>query len=276
MLILLLFSANCFASQRDSLLVVFWNVENFFDYHSDNKPDYWTAKRFYSKANDISKVMFKIASKYGRYPDIIAFAEIENKYVLNELFNKTLLRKLAYQIVHFDSCDKRGIDCAFCCIGNLSSSRAIHIYNSSGEIIQTRDIVLGEFDSGFCLLVNHHPSKLGETSTKSNNRSIAMSRMRYIVDSLQVAGRDKILCVGDFNDELWTGQGTLKYNGKWEKIDGYFAFGDIEVEEEVFDDPLLLEQDKNFGGLKPRRTYIGPRYNGGVSDHLPLVLLVKF
>ena len=36
----------------------------------------------------------------------------------------------------------------------------------------------------------------------------------------------------------------------------------------------LLEKDKKWGGLKPRRTFIGPRYNAGVSDHLPIVLKV--
>ena len=73
------------------------------------------------------------------------------------------------------------------------------------------------------------------------------------------------------------GAATLKYNGHWEKIDGYFAFGlPVEVEESVFADASLLEPDRNFGGMKPRRSFLGPRYLGGVSDHLPLVLLVKF
>ena len=37
-------------SQQDSLLVMFWNVENFFDYRSENKPQYWTKRRFQAKA----------------------------------------------------------------------------------------------------------------------------------------------------------------------------------------------------------------------------------
>ena len=40
--------------------------------------------------------------------------------------------------------------------------------------------------------------------------------------------------------------------------------------------PEGMEPDRNFGGMKPRRSFLGPRYLGGVSDHLPLVLLVKF
>ena len=32
---------------------------------------------------------------------------------------------------------------------------------------------------------------------------------------------------------------------------------------------------KTSDTAKPRRTYIGPRYNGGLSDHLPVYLKVK-
>ena len=93
-------------------------------------------------------------------------------------------------------------------------------------------------------------------------------------DSLLSAGHERILAIGDFNDELWPpdGAGTLKYNGRWEKIDGFFSFGDFEIREEVFVHPLLLTEDKVFGGMKPRRCFVGPRYEGGVSDHLPIIL----
>jgi hypothetical protein len=36
--------------------------------------------------------------------------------------------------------------------------------------------------------------------------------------------------------------------------------------------PFLLENDKKFGGKKPFRTYYGYSYNGGFSDHLPVLL----
>ena len=38
----------------------------------------------------------------------------------------------------------------------------------------------------------------------------------------------------------------------------------------------LLEKDTTFGGMKPRRTFVGPRYNAGVSDHLPIVVYLYF
>jgi hypothetical protein len=35
---------------------------------------------------------------------------------------------------------------------------------------------------------------------------------------------------------------------------------------------FLLEEDTTYGGMKPRRTYQGMRYQQGYSDHLPLVV----
>ena len=35
---------------------------------------------------------------------------------------------------------------------------------------------------------------------------------------------------------------------------------------------FLLEEDPQYGGYKPRRTYNGMRYQRGYSDHLPLVV----
>ena len=55
--------------------------------------------------------------------------------------------------------------------------------------------------------------------------------------------------------------------------DGLLTEG--EVRESVFADPLLSERDRSFGGTKPRRAFVGPRYNGGVSDHYPIVLWLK-
>lgn len=71
------------------------------------------------------------------------------------------------------------------------------------------------------------------------------------------------------------GEGTLKYNGRWELIDLFLVspvLGDARME--VHSHPLLLEEDGKFLGDKPFRTYYGPRWNGGASDHLPIVLIL--
>lgn len=264
------------AAGQDSLLAVFWNLENFFDYRSEAAPQFWTRGRFYAKCDAVAKTLMLIADRYGRLPDIAAFAEIENSFVMHSLVSSTLLRKLGYSVVHFESPDHRGIDCGLIyrkSVLELLDSYPKHVYDSSGAVMATRDIVVAEF-GGITVLVNHHPSRIGG---KSDRREAAMGRMLGIADSLRSAGRRRVLAVGDFNDELWPseGSGTLKYNGRWEKIDGHFSFGALEVDEKVFVSPLLLVPDKAFGGMKPRRCFAGPRYEGGISDHLPIVLEVS-
>lgn len=271
-------------AETDSLLVMFWNVENFFDTEDGGagKSDAeftpggsrrWTKKRFYAKCNAIASTVLAVSDVFGRVPDVVAFAEVENRSVLQALVGSTLLRKLGYRIVHYDSPDRRGIDCALLYRAAslpLSASSARHLFAADGRILSTRDILLAEFP-GLDILVNHHPSKLGGHS--DGRRVAAMRRMHFLCDSLRDAGHPAQLCVGDFNDDVWgsRGEGTIKYNGSWEKIDGYFAFGPLEVRETVFLPAFLSEPDRAFGGLKPKRTYVGPAYNGGVSDHYPVI-----
>jgi len=270
-------SAGAPARDRDSLLVVFWNLENFFDYRSEGRPQYWTKGRFQAKCDGVAKTLLRIADRYGRLPDAVGFAEIENEFVLRRLLGETALRKLDYRIVHTDSPDPRGIDCALLCRRStlpLRESAAKHVYDSCGRVLPTRDILLAEFDS-LAILVNHHPSQLGGKATR---REWARGRLQALTDSLRAGGQRRILSMGDFNQDLWpdASVGTLKYNGRWEKIDGHFAEGFAAVREAVFDDATLLQDDTAFGGSKPRRTFVGPRYTGGISDHLPIVIVVKF
>ena len=280
MIILLLalgLSPGAPAQAPDSLLVAFWNVENFFGFRSENKPQYWTRRRFYRKCDAIAKTLLRMADRYGRVPDAVGFAEVENAYVMRQLMTSSALRKLDYALVHYESPDHRGIDCALLCRrGTLPLRRSApkHVPDSAGGILPTRDILLAEFDS-LAILVNHHPSQLGG---KDDRRAAARSRLRALTDSLHAAGVRRTLAIGDFNEDLWQDgtQGTIKYNGGWEKIDGGFADGFSRVREEVFADPVLLEPDAAFGGWKPRRTFVGPRYTGGVSDHLPVVFVLYF
>jgi hypothetical protein len=38
---------------------------------------------------------------------------------------------------------------------------------------------------------------------------------------------------------------------------------------------FLLMKDEKYFGIKPFRTYYGPKYLGGVSDHLPVYIELK-
>lgn len=74
--------------------------------------------------------------------------------------------------------------------------------------------------------------------------------------------------------------GSYKYQGEWGLLDHLIVSGNLlkpdaplttsEAHAGVARLPFLLVPDKRFGGVQPFRTYIGPRYEGGISDHLPV------
>jgi len=76
--------------------------------------------------------------------------------------------------------------------------------------------------------------------------------------------------------------GTNKYKAEWSMIDQFIVSGNllhginpIQVSKEgarIFQSSFLLEEDETHLGYKLNRTYIGPVYHGGFSDHLPVYL----
>lgn len=76
--------------------------------------------------------------------------------------------------------------------------------------------------------------------------------------------------------------GTYKYQGEWNQLDQFVVNGamlhaDCSVSTaptdcRIVDFPFLLQNDASGEGVHPFRTYLGPYYQGGFSDHLPLLL----
>lgn len=85
-----------------------------------------------------------------------------------------------------------------------------------------------------------------------------------------------------FYDIERASQGTLKYQSQWFVFDQIIVSGSLlNAESGIFTKPenakivklpFLLENDKKYGGQKPFRTYYGYSYQGGFSDHLPILL----
>ncbi len=44
----------------------------------------------------------------------------------------------------------------------------------------------------------------------------------------------------------------------------------------IFASDFLLEEDERYLGQKLFRTFVGPRYTGGISDHLPVFIDLEF
>ena len=305
-------------AEEDFPLVMFWNLENLFDWRRDTAlaspseeeftslgKKHWTRRKFSRKCQAIAKTILWIADGHGRLPDIIGAAEVENSFVLKKLTEETVLRKYGYAFIQYDSPDPRGIDVALLYRKDIlepldSKPLAVTNPNKDGPPLLTRDILLAKFrrpaGDSLAVLVNHHPSKYGEDS--GWRREAAMTRLEEITDSLLAAGTENIVAMGDFNDTPEStsgysskmknmalplarkGLGTIKYSGKWEMIDMFFISPALArnrpgSEMRVEKVPFLMVKDNTHSGEKPLRTYTGPRYTGGVSDHCPITLAIK-
>ena len=300
------------AQENEKKLAMFWNLENFFDWTDQGTGEsdaefssygkrHWTRKRFYTKCDAVSKTIFHIGDLYGKLPDVIGFAEIENRGVLEKLCSSTLLRKCGYRIVHFDSSDRRGIDVALLyrttCYNHLSTS--LRTPETDGKKLQTRDMLHVSLkdlqtDEIYDYIVCHHPSKFGGEESSIPKRLAAMTALKEMCDSL---GNRNIIVMGDFNDVPSAaqfdmlddilvnksdslhaaGRGTIRYEGKWDLIDMFLVSSNIEGHSvmDIPEVPFLMTRESRHAGEKPLRTYSGPRYIGGVSDHLPVVLYFR-
>jgi predicted extracellular nuclease len=215
-ILLILFAKIPLLSQDQELRFVFYNVENFFDYKDDtltddeeflpDSPRYWTSSAFYEKRNRIFKVL--IASGEAEPPDMIGLAEIENRFVLNQLFENSPLVKYNYEIVHKESMDARGIDVAFAFRKDkmdLISSRFYPVNYGSDEKYHSRDILYSRVliqEDTVHIFINHWPSRWGGVVHSEPKRLHAASVLRNAVDSIVAGDSDaNIIITGDFNDE---------------------------------------------------------------------------
>lgn len=203
------------AQKSYKIAVGFYNLENLFDTIDNENDDEdflptgsygWTEERYQSKLSNMAYAISQLAG--GQAPDILGLCELENRHVLEDLIAHPTLAPLGYEIVHFDSPDKRGIDVALIYRPKVltltgATPHSVHIPNE--EYIKTRDIlevngrILGE---SFSLLVGHWPSRSGGEQISLNRRMAAAKVMRAVTDSLQaIRPNEKLILMGDFNDD---------------------------------------------------------------------------
>ena len=268
---------------------------------------HWTKNRYWHKLNNIAQELLSCSDE--GIPDLIALCEVENDSVMRDLTKRSLLRNAGYEYLMTSSPDQRGIDVAL--LYSPFTFAPIRSYSIRVEPIKdmraTRDIlyVCGETISGDTLhvFVVHQPSKFGGEKYSRPFRQVVADRVCQSVDSIYAVSPDaKLLIAGDFNDAAdgnslqWYYQhrlqnitkdakgdngaeGTYRYKGEWESIDHILASPYIynKVYSAIIHSPLfLLENETQYGGVRPRRTYNGMRYQPGYSDHLPLIVRFTF
>lgn len=275
-----------------------------------NGKNHWSHTRYWRKVNHLAQEIIACGETGEGWalPDLVALCEVENDTVMHDLTRRSPLRNARYEYVMTDSPDPRGIDVALM----YSPFSFLLLYHYPLRVTPVkgmhppRDIlyVCGRVVSGDTLhvYVVHAPSRSGgERITRSHRLAVAY-RLCSSLDSLnRCSPHAKVLVAGDFNDysqspsivflagkglvelsEKATGaygaRATYRYQGEWGSLDHVFAsrsLADSLQDCRVFDAPFVLEEDEKNGGVKPFRTYLGPRYVGGFSDHLPLVARFK-
>ena len=215
LLIICFVTISNYAQNDQSIKIAFYNVENLFDTINDpqTKDDeftptskkQWTTERYNEKLNDISKVLKGIGN--NKLPDLVGFAEVENKTVLNDLIAVNLEEKDNYKIVHEESSDARGIDVAL--IYNTKSLTYLYhkkIPIHTGEEYKVRDILYTIFlldkTDTLHVFVNHWKSRSGGQEKTEPQRIICAQTLRNSIDSVQsINPHAKIIAIGDLNDE---------------------------------------------------------------------------
>ncbi|NMH87464.1 endonuclease/exonuclease/phosphatase family protein [Flavivirga algicola] len=201
--------------------IAFYNLENLFDTINDPyKLDEFSpimdlktnrSKVYKKKLKNMAQVIADIGSDVTHNaPAIIGVCEIENRNVLEDLVNDSVLRDKDYDIVHFDSPDARGIDVGMLYQKKLftpiyTSKHELKIYDDANrKRIYTRDqlLVSGYLEEEMIhIIINHWPSRRGGEARSRPKRIAAAKLNKHLIDSLQVINPyAKIFIMGDLND----------------------------------------------------------------------------
>ena len=200
--------------------IAFYNLENLFDTVDDSSTYDETSPIMESSENRVlvyrKKIenMAYVISQIGRKktntsPVIIGVCEVENKGVLDDLIMSKYLRDKGYEIIHYNSPDKRGIDVALLYQSKYFNPIHHQIFNPNiykeNRKVYTRDqlLVSGYLDDDLVhIIVNHWPSRSGGEEKSRPLREKAAYQNKRIIE--QIRSRDenpKILIMGDFNDD---------------------------------------------------------------------------
>lgn len=275
--------------------------------------NHWNSYRYQTKLNHIYKTLMAVKGWENLY--FIGLCEVENRNVLDHLLYKTPLYRFGYRILHQESPDERGIDVALLyredkvTVNNTffhPVSFPFDTTDKTRDILYTQAIV--EKTDTLHVFVNHWPSRYGgymQTQPKRKHTGKVLGNMADSI--LKAKPGSNIVLAGDFNDEpndaglkslmdnvghgsltnlplKPSAKGTTKYRSQWLHFDQIIVSQALlepdglhlqEKKLSVGNFPFLLKPDKRYQGKEPWRFYLGPKYEGGYSDHLPIFIDIR-
>ena len=153
--------------------------------------------------------------------------------------------------------------------------------------IESSEVLRKKIDSLFTKRNIANIIIMGDFNDNPEDKSISKILRAYSADKLSQGGFSDI----DTDKELFNlfnrnkinkEKGTYNYQGKWYINDHIIVSGNLLKTENqisvknnrafIYNEDFLLENDLKYYGQKPFRTNLGPRYNGGFSDHLPVYM----
>lgn len=329
-LVLLIVLSSCSAKKYQSkknITVAFYNVENLFDLKNEpGKRDgeftpagskKWDEKRYQKKLHDLARVLSSINK--NELPEIIGLAEVENKHVVEDLANTGDLKTGNYEVIHFESPDFRGIDCALMYRPDEFKplfSAPVKVTFANDPDYVTRDIlyVKGKIkgNENLHIFVNHWPSRIGGLDKTEPKRLQVAAILKSKIDSvLESNPGANIVVMGDMNDEPQNKSlfevlgaklpdsdaglvnlmlpddlknlGTYNYRNNWNMLDNLVISKTLldkkgfvcTAKKGFIFRQSWMEYTNSKGQVSPNRTYGGPNYYGGVSDHFPVYFMLK-
>lgn len=208
--------------QYEVACVAFYNLENLFDTIVDpdtNKilqddftpqgPKNWNSKKYVEKLGNMAYAIGQLGlESTPDGPAILGVAEIENRTVLEDLVNQKEIKDRNYQIVHYDSPDRRGIDVGLLYhpkYFTLESSKTFTLEIPGKDNFYTRDqlLVSGNLlGERMHFIVCHWPSRRGGEKKSGPLRAAAAKLTMEIMDSIRKSEPNaKIIMMGDLNDD---------------------------------------------------------------------------
>ena len=303
---------------NQNIFTVFYNVENLFDtINNPNTSDdeflplsekKWNSSKYFHKINQLARVFSSLIKdeNSNNLPDIIGLCEVENKQVISDLLKTPTFNNHNYNIIHQDSPDSRGIDCALLYNEKIQLLNYDFIFINNPNVKRaTRDILYAKLkirDNIVNVFVNHWPSRWGGQEESNYKRVFAAKILRNYIN-VNVAKDDYILIMGDFNDyptneslldvlieddlvnlmstDFVLGNGSYNYKSLWNWLDQIiisknFLKPNVKLKSVgSFQKEYMMYTNKK-GVKRPSRTYSGNNWYGGFSDHLPVYFHFDF
>ena len=276
--------------------IAFYNAENVFDtLRTADKDDAaftplgekaWDGAKYRTKIRHIARVAADLS------PDILGLAEIENDAVLADLAAGIRGQNgPEYGRIHMESGDGRGIDPALLyrpeIFAPAGKPEILHAPPNERGILYVKGTLRAAGDT-LHVFVNHWTSRyMGQKATEPARMAQA-DRLARAADSILVKDKNAlIVAMGDLNDtpdeksvrHLLARAPSLRlhnrpdtrtyyYRGEWLSFDQIFTnFVPMTDTTCVWAEKYMLQQDDT-----PLRTFSGPVYRGGYSDHLPVYI----